>query len=414
MAQTIKNPPYIFRRKLNDGVCLRALLSGSACLFLPAVHAQDVQEVAAEANSSWLWNFLGHLHPLAVHFPVALILFAAILELFTLKNFDSKLRPGINLLVIFGVLSAVISALLGLLLAGTGDYGKDLLTLHQWTGIATASLGAIALYLSVRLRKKTSPGLVSAYRAILFVTTFGISVAGHFGASLTHGSDYISETVPWSEDYKPLIVTNLDVASLKNDTGKLDKKQEIELNTQVRSILAHNCYKCHGADKVKGELRLDRKDMVFKGGEHGLVITPGNPMESEMVKRITLPAGHKKAMPSKEKRLSASEIDIIKLWIQKGAPWPADKDKDVLYRVAELQPRNPALPAVSAGFQNPVDLWVNEYFKQNKIAWTKPVDDRTYLRRISLDIIGLLPSPEEERAFAADNTRAKRALWVRV
>src|SRR4029079_15640954 len=100
---------------------------------------------------------------------------------------------------------------------------------------------------------------------------------------------------------------------------------------EVRAILAHNCYKCHGPEKGKGELRLDRKDMVFKGGEHGPVIVAGDPSGSEMVKRISLPPGEKKSMPNKEKRLSAAEIDIIKLRIQKGAPWPANSDKDVLY-----------------------------------------------------------------------------------
>ena len=360
-----------------------------------------------------MWNFLGHLHPVAVHFPVGLILFAAILELFTLKNFNSKLRPGINLLVIAGVISAVVSAILGLLLARNGDYGKNILAIHQWTGIATACLGALALFFLLRLRKNKQLSLVKTYRGILFFTAVGVSVAGHFGASLTHGSDYLSETFPWSKDYKPVTVSNIDFAALKNDPGKLTKKQEVELNMQVRAILAHNCYKCHGAEKVKGELRLDRKDMVFKGGEHGPIIIAGNPMESEIVKRISLPPGDKKGMPNKEKRLSAAEIDIIKLWIQKGAPWPANSDKDVLYRVAQLQPRNPPLPPASANLQNPVDLWVNEYFKKNKIPWSQPVDDRTYLRRIYLDIIGLLPSPKEEETFITDNRPGKRALWVR-
>src|SRR5438128_1199011 len=91
-------------------------------------------ETPAVTETFWFWNFLGHLHPVAVHFPVALILFAAILELFTLKNFNSKLRPGINLLVVAGVLTAIVSAVLGLLMARNGDYGKNILALHQWTG----------------------------------------------------------------------------------------------------------------------------------------------------------------------------------------------------------------------------------------------------------------------------------------
>jgi hypothetical protein len=153
--------------------------------------------------------------------------------------------------------------------------------------------------------------------------------------------------------------------------------------------------------------------MIFKGGEHGAVIVPGDVLGSEMVKRITLPAGDKKAMPSKEKRLSETEVSIIKLWIQKGAPWPAEAAEDKLYRLAALEPRNPPLPAVTLGLQNPVDLWVNEYFKKKKLSWPKPVDDRTYLRRIFLDIVGLLPTPTEEQMFVADTDPGKRAKWVR-
>ncbi|MEO8766597.1 MAG: DUF1549 domain-containing protein [Ginsengibacter sp.] len=374
---------------------------------------QSPQENPSVGESYWLWNFLGRLHPAIVHFPLGLILFAAVLELFTLKRFDSRLRPGINLLVIAGAVSAIVSAIFGLLLARNGDYGKNILNIHQWTGIATAGMASIALTVLLRLRKNKKIVLIKTYRGILFFTAVGVSIAGHFGAALTHGSDYLSETLPWSEDYKPSTVSNINFAALKNEPGKLSKKQEVELNIQVRAILAHNCYKCHGADKVKGELRLDRKDMVFKGGEHGAVIIAGFPGESEILKRISLPPNDKKGMPSKEKRLSQADVDIIKLWIQKGAPWPATSDKDVLYRVAQLQPRNPALPVASANLQNPVDLWVNEYFKKNKIHWQQPVDDRVYLRRIYLDIIGLLPSPNEEETFVADKTPGKRGVWVR-
>ncbi|WP_448635538.1 DUF2231 domain-containing protein [Pedobacter panaciterrae] len=104
----------------------------------------------------WLWDFLGHLHPLAVHFPVALLLFAAILELFTLKNFNSKLRSGIDALLIAGSLGAIISAALGWLLYQDGDYSGDVLTLHQWIGFATAALGVLTLFFFIKSAKKIS------------------------------------------------------------------------------------------------------------------------------------------------------------------------------------------------------------------------------------------------------------------
>src|SRR5690606_3619280 len=108
-------------------------------IFTSGVYAQAVDMKASEPF--WLWQFFGRLHPLAVHFPVSLLLFAAILELFTFRNFNSKLRPGINLLVYVGAVSALIAAELGLLLANIEDYGGNTLNIHQWTGIGTAVLG---------------------------------------------------------------------------------------------------------------------------------------------------------------------------------------------------------------------------------------------------------------------------------
>src|SRR5680860_1491444 len=128
---------------------MMALVILLVCNFSPflVLNVYADAGVTGDADPFWLWQFLGRLHPLAVHFPVSLLLFAALLELFTIKNFNSKLRPGINMLVIVGAFSAVLAALLGWLLATQEDYGGDILAIHQWTGIATAGLGMLALFL---------------------------------------------------------------------------------------------------------------------------------------------------------------------------------------------------------------------------------------------------------------------------
>ena len=385
-----------------------------AILLLEVIYsAFDGPSTASSVfETFWLWRFLGRLHPLVVHFPVGLLLFAAILELFTFKKFNSSLRPGINLLVAAGVISAIFSVLFGLLLSMDGDYGEDLST-HQWVGIGTAFLGAVSWFLLNRILKKSQLNLIRPYRSILLLSAIGVSLAGHFGASLAHGNDYLSSTLPWSDDYAPVGSGKFELTSFKNDTSKLTLKQEAELNVQVRAIFAHNCYKCHGAEKVKGELRLDRKNMAFKGGESGPVIIPGNARESEIFRRITLPSSHKDRMPSKGKKLSENDIAVINFWIQKGAPWPDGPDQQNVFKVAALAPRNPKLPPASGNMNNPVDRWTNQYFLKNKTSWPKLVDDRTYLRRIFLDVIGLLPSPQEIDAFKRDKRPDKRSLWVR-
>jgi mono/diheme cytochrome c family protein len=372
----------------------------------------------ADAETFWLWKFMGRLHPVLVHFPVSLLLVAAVLELCTLKNFHAKLRAGINALVFIGALSAVVAAGFGWLLASQEDYGGDTLAIHQWTGMATAAFGLVAAALLYAITQNQRRQLILAYRGVLLFTAIGVSVAGHFGGSLTHGNDYLTSVLPWeaAATDEPLAFNpgnTINFVSLTSDTTALSEEQEIELNRQVRAIFAHNCYSCHSAEKIKGELRLDTKKAVFKGGESGPVIVPGDTRKSELMRRITLPRNHKEAMPSKGKRLSEDEVALIGLWIEKGAPWPDAADKRSVFRVAALEPRMPELPATDGSWPNPVDGWVNEYFKTRQTNWPAPVDDRTYLRRIYLDIIGLLPTPDELDAFVSDRRPDKRALRVR-
>lgn len=357
----------------------------------------------------WLWEFLGHLHPLVVHFPIGLILIAAILEFVTLGNFNSRYRAGINVLVVAGALAALVSMIFGWLIAANGDYGTDLLNIHEITGIATVCLGAGTAIFVFLISRRKKINLIRPYRAVLFSTAIGVSLAGHFGASLTHGKDYLSSTLPWSNDYSAP-VDFARFASLQKDTARLSSEQEAEISKQVKGIFAHNCYKCHGPEKVKGDLRLDSKIMALRGGESGPVIVPGNPDKSDLYHRITLPMGDDDVMPSKGKLLSENEIKLIRLWIQKGAPWP-ETEKEKVFRVAELAPRNPPLPASTK--KNPIDTWVDQYFKKNKIDWKQPIDDKTYFIRASLDITGLRPTSEELRLFIADTSPEKRAVLTK-
>lgn len=347
----------------------------------------------------WLWQFLGRLHPLLVHFPVGLLCVALLLEIIDWKNKSEKLKYAISLLVWIGAGSAVLSVVFGLLLASSGEYGGESLEIHRWAGIATMAFSLFAAWAI-----KTNKTVI--FRSLLFVTVFGVTLAGHYGALLTHGDDYISSVVPFLTS-EP-VAENTEESNFKfvSNSAALTPDQIQELNIEVRTILAHNCYSCHGEAKLKGGLRLDSKANVMKGGENGVVVVPGDPGKSELIRRITLPAGHKEAMPTKGKRLTANEVKILSYWIEKGAPWP-DKEKSI-YRVAELAPRTPELPAASGDIVQPIDRFVNVYFQKNKIEWKPVVNDRIYIRRIYLDLIGLLPPPEKIEAFVADNDPQKR------
>ncbi len=309
-------------------------------------------------------------------------------------------------MVWIGTISAILAAALGLILINQEDYAGKGVTIHQWSGLATMTL-AILTVLALR------SGRISAYRTLLLLTVVGVSVAGHFGALLTHGEDYLSSVLPFGNSPTSPGTGDTKFAFASVSTGQpLSAKQISELNVEVRSILAHNCYSCHSATKTKGELRLDKKDLIFKGGKHGAILKAGHPEDSEMIRRIMLPADDKESMPTKGKRLTEKEVALLSFWIKQGAPWPNGAEKSI-YRVADLAPRLPVLPAATVDITNPIDRLVNVYFHKNKIEWKSVVDDRTYMRRVYLDIVGLLPTPEKMQVFEADTRPDKREALVK-
>ncbi|TAH07219.1 MAG: hypothetical protein EAZ14_11515, partial [Runella slithyformis] len=264
----------------------------------------------------WLWQFLGRLHPLVVHFPVSLLCVALLLQVIDWRRKSAELKASITILVWVGAISSLVAVALGLLLSNIEEYNGDTVTIHQWSGIATMLLAGLTIF-----ALKTQRELL--YRSSLILSTIGVAVAGHFGAMLTHGDDYLTSVLPFNQIQQTEGTgdgTNFTLASVK---GPLTEPQIQELNLEVRSIFAHNCYSCHGEGKTKGELRLDKKEFIFKGGKHGPVIEAGKPESSEIIRRITLPTGHKEAMPTKGKRLTEKEISILEYWIKQGAPWPS-------------------------------------------------------------------------------------------
>ena len=379
-------------------------------VMVPVISALAETVGSDTATDFWLWQFFGRLHPMVVHFPISLLIFAGFLELFTLKDFNSKFRPAIHLLVLVGSISTLISALFGWLHASSEGISGETFDLHQLIGFITSGLAVVLLYFLRKTSRQSLPSTRMIYRMLLFASGLGIGIAGHLGASLTHGDNFLTEIIPsWDEESEAPESLTIDLASFASD---LSVEKEIQLVTNVRSVLAHNCYKCHSGAKIEGELRLDEKEFVFAGGENGQIIVPGNPGESELIRRITLSKNHKEVMPAKGKLLKDEEIQLLTLWIEKGAPWPEGVAQQSVYRVAALAPRKPVLPPIQPGLEHPIDRLVNKYFQENQLSFGSPVDDRTFLRRIYLDIIGLLPTPKELASFQADRNPQKREIEI--
>jgi uncharacterized membrane protein/Leucine-rich repeat (LRR) protein len=247
-------------------------------------------------------EFLGHFHPVVVHLPIGILLIAALFHFLTGTARYQALRPAVSLTLVIGMITAVIACITGLLLSSTGDYDADIAGTHQWLGIATAIV-AFVICIVERKKSKYLSGL------IVFMVVM-LTFTGHLGGTLTHGEGYLTESFynDSFSDEKIKPIANVQDAQVYGDV--------------IQPILATKCYGCHGTRKQKGGLRLDQKDFILKGGDDGSVIAPGDAGASELVHRIYLADEDDDHMPPKQKpQLTAAQKDLIKWWIESGAPF---------------------------------------------------------------------------------------------
>ncbi len=158
---------------------------------------------------------------------------------------------------------------------------------------------------------------------------------------------------------------------------------------------------CHGAGKQKGDLRLDARVFAFKGGHDGPALVAGNPAASPLYQRV-ITADAEERMPAKAEPLPASEIALLKAWIEAGAPWPEDEAD----RAAAADPRRdhwavrPVRTDFPAGAS--IDGFIAARLAAQGLTPAPEADRRTLIRRLSFDLHGLPPDPGRVTRFVAD------------
>ena len=183
----------------------------------------------------------------------------------------------------------------------------------------------------------------------------------------------------------------------------------VDFERDIRPILESSCVNCHGRGKAKGDWRLDTRETLLQPGASGPAVIPGRSAASRMI-HLVAGTDPEDVMPQKGTRLTAEQVGLLRAWVDQEAPWPEDIS---FARPADrnLVPRRPDLP--DGGTAHPLDLFVEAYFRQVGVLPAGVVDDRTFCRRVSLDVLGLLPTPEALDAFEADPASDKRTRWVR-
>lgn len=173
----------------------------------------------------------------------------------------------------------------------------------------------------------------------------------------------------------------------------------------VRPILERSCFECHGPSKQKSGYRLDVRDRALQGGDSGkAAIVPHNAKASPLIRFVNGGDPDLVMPPEKSKapRLSAAEVQILRDWIDAGPAWPealagAPGDTKPLWSLTPL-----TKPVVPKGASNPIDGFIRAKLKENNIAPSPEADRRTLIRRLSYDLTGLPPTPEEVALFVAD------------
>jgi mono/diheme cytochrome c family protein len=178
--------------------------------------------------------------------------------------------------------------------------------------------------------------------------------------------------------------------------------QKVDFVRDIQPLFKASCLKCHGAEKPKGQFRLDSRSVAMKGGVSGKVILPGNSKESLLLK-LLLEKDDENRMPQKAPALAPEKIALLRAWIDQGAVWPdaAAGDVKVEAHWAYAKPVRREPPA-AAGGRNAIDGFVRARLEKEGIAPSPEAERPTLIKRLYYDLLGLPAPVEEVDAFLAD------------
>ncbi len=248
----------------------------------------------------------------------------------------------------------------------------------------------------------------------------------------------VNETIRWFSTLTSCIMTHskISLATCILLVGlwssisptQADEAAAKQFHEQVAPVLVKNCIECHNSNTRKGNLSLETLADALKGGDEGAAIVPGKPEDSPLFQKVVVdPATKKAEMPQKKPALSDADQALLQQWIAAGATWPQNlvlKEKSKAdasfwsFRPIEAvaPPTTPGVPATWQ--QNPIDRFVIASLSQKGLVPNPPALPPQLIRRISYDLIGLPPSPQEiadfEQAYRSNPKQAVEQLVDRL
>jgi mono/diheme cytochrome c family protein len=185
----------------------------------------------------------------------------------------------------------------------------------------------------------------------------------------------------------------------------------VVFSRDIKPIFNSSCIKCHGRGRSKGGFQLDTRDTLLKGGDSGPVVLKGKSEDSLLIELVS-GVDPDNIMPKKGSRLTAEQVGLLRAWIDQGLSWDAD------INFARPTPPNlnrhtPNIQISDTSGVNPVDQILKPYFEAHQFKPPRLVDDRTFTRRVYLDLVGLVPPMGGPGVFVSDGDPELRAKLVR-
>ncbi|TLV03541.1 c-type cytochrome domain-containing protein [Dyadobacter luticola] len=314
---------------------------------------------------AWLQT-IGRMHPLILHFPIVILLLAMLLEFFRFQpeySTNTFYKNFLQGLLLIGSLFAAVTVIMGIFLSQEDGYEGPTLTWHKWTGAGIFFIASIIYWIRNTGWYKAPVAKVSA-----FITVVGLVMTGHYGAALTHGSDFIWEPV-----------------SIEKEMAAVPLDQAVVYTNVIKPIFDQKCTSCHNPDKLKGELILSDPASIMKGGKSGKLLVPGNPQISLLLQRAHLPMDDKKHMPpSGKSQLTLQEISLLTLWVKRNA--------DFKKKVTDF-PEKDSLRILAAAYLLPAEQQEEYDF---------PAVDEAEIAKLNTDYRTILPLARESPALAVN------------
>ncbi|MCA9035879.1 MAG: DUF1549 domain-containing protein [Planctomycetaceae bacterium] len=184
--------------------------------------------------------------------------------------------------------------------------------------------------------------------------------------------------------------------------------QHVDFAHDVVPILQKHCVSCHGGREAKGSFSLNTRELLVDSGH----IVAGKPAESYLLELVASEDPETRMPPADKPRVSKAEQQVLRAWVAEGAVWEDGYSFAPVSYEPPLLPRRPELPEALPGRNHPVDRILDQYLASNGIVRPQAIDDALFMRRVSLDLVGLLPTQEQLHAFVASTQPNKREQLI--